>query len=283
VFIPLARRNAQPSRPLGSGLWLLVASGLPNGCTLAQNYTDPNGPRYAAEYAATSADPASLPRAKVVTFNIQFSKEYERAAAELLAENELNGVDILLLQEMDERSTDYIARALGHNYVYYPGSVQHGRDFGNAVLSRWPLVADEKLILPHASPADGRIRIAVSATVQTPLGEVQAYSVHLETPWLGPRARMDQAEAVLAHARVWPWPTVIAGDFNTGDPGALDAMVSLYGAERFAWASQSAERGALNTLDLAFAKGFDVLASGALETAASDHEPVWISVRLSEP
>jgi endonuclease/exonuclease/phosphatase family metal-dependent hydrolase len=184
---------------------------------------------------------------------------------------------------MDETAVDYIAQALARNYVFYPGSVQHGRDFGVAVLSRWPLVADEKIILPHTSPADGRIRIAVSATLRTPLGEVQAYSVHLETPWLGPRARMDQAEAVLAHARTWPWPTVIAGDFNTGDPGALGAMVSLYGGERFAFASESAKRGALNTLDLAFAKGFEVMGSGAVATAASDHQPVWVDLELREP
>lgn len=249
------------------------------GCALAKNYTDADGPRYAADYAADPLEPALLPRAKLVTFNIQFSKKYERAAIELASAATLAGADILLLQEMDAAGTDYIARALGQNYVYYPGSVQHGRDFGNAVLSRWPLRDDEKIILPHANPTDGRIRIAVAATVQTPLGDVRAYSVHLETPWLGPRARLEQAEAVLLHARTWDGAIVIAGDFNTGDPGALDSTVDLYEANDFVWGSRGAGD-SLGTLDLTFIRGFAALESGAASTMASDHRPVWVNVEL---
>lgn len=260
-------------------VWIAVVLCL--GCGLAHNYTDPEGPRYSGEYAGDPLAPSSLPRAKLVTFNIQFSREPEQAARELSTSTELAGADILLLQEMDARGTDFIAQALGQNYVYYPGSVQHGRDFGNAVLSRWPLVADEKLILPHQSPTDGRQRIAVTATVRTPLGDVQAYSVHTETPWLGPRGRLDQAEAVLEHACDSGLPTVIAGDFNTGDPGALDSTVEMYAAQGFEWASQGAD-GSLFTLDVTFVKGLAALRSGDEATAASDHRPQWVDVELTD-
>lgn len=258
-----------------------VAVMLCAGCELARNYTDADGPRYAGQYAPDPLALSVLPRAKLVTFNIQFSREPEQAALELSRSEALAGADILLLQEMDAPGTDHIAETLGQNYVYYPGSVQKGRDFGNAVLSRGPLVADEKVILPHKNPTDGRQRIAVTATVRTPLGDVQAYSVHTETPWLGPRARLEQAEAVLQHAQGSGLPTVIAGDFNTGDPGALDTTVQMYASEGFAWASQEADA-SLFTLDLTFVRGFAALRSGDEATAASDHRPQWVDVEIED-
>lgn len=249
------------------------------GCELAENYPDPEGPRYAGQYASDPTAAWLLPRAKLVTFNIRFSREHERAAQELLSSPALRGADILLLQEMDAEGTEHIAAALALDYVYYPGSVQHGRDFGNAVLSRWPIVDDAKLILPHKSPADGRLRIAVCARLQTPFGDVRAYSIHTETPWLGPRARLDQARAVLEDARTSDLPTIIAGDFNTGDPGALDETIGLHASEGFVWASREAGD-SLGTLDSTFVRHWAPLGSGTARTQASDHRPLWVDVEL---
>lgn len=249
------------------------------GCELAENYTDPSGPRYAGQYAKDPAAPSNLPRVDVLSFNIQFSKEYERAAEEIAESVALSSADVILLQEMDAVGAEYVAEALGHDFVYYPGSVQHGRDFGNAVLSRWPIVADEKILLPHANPTDGRLRIAVCATLRTPLGDLRAYSVHMETPWLGPRARLEQAEAVLVHARRSELPSIIAGDFNTGDPGALEATVALYESEGFVWASRGAGD-SLGTLDLTFVRDLAPLQSGTVSTRASDHRPLWANVEI---
>jgi endonuclease/exonuclease/phosphatase family metal-dependent hydrolase len=261
--------------------WLSLSSGLclGSGCELAHNYTDPSGPRYAGWYAEEPATLRDLPRLNVVSFNVQFSKEYARAAAELASSAELADADIILLQEMDVTGTTYIAKALGYDFVYYPGSVQHGRDFGNAVLSRWPIVADEKILLPHANPTDGRVRIAVCATLHTPMGDLRAYSVHLETPWLGPRARMDQAQSVLVHARGSELATIIGGDFNTGDPGALGTTVDVFERAGFLWASREAGDG-LGTLDLTFVRDLGTLGSGTVSTRASDHRPLWADVEI---
>jgi endonuclease/exonuclease/phosphatase family metal-dependent hydrolase len=158
----------------------------------------------------------------LASFNIEFADEVELAIQEIGQSPELNAAAVVLLQEMDADGTDAVARELGYNYVYYPGSVNHGQDFGNAVLSRWPIVADEKLILPHRNPTNGRIRIAVSATLDTPSGSVVAFSVHTETPWLGPRARLDQARAIVADAEQFTEPVVIGGDFNTLEGRSVD-------------------------------------------------------------
>lgn len=260
-------------------LYCCAAIAALSGCSLAHNYTDPAGPRYEGAFARDPLAASRLPVLEAVTFNIQFGKEHELAVMDVKSTPALAGADVLLLQEMDAEGTEAIAKALGLDYVYYPGSVQHGRDFGNAVLSRWPIVADEKIVLPHQSPADGRIRIAVCAVLRTPMGDILAYSVHNETPWLGPRARLEQAEAVLRHARSSQLSTIIAGDFNTGDPGALDATVNLYGEQGFVWASRAAGDG-LGTLDLTFVRQLRPLASGSVATAASDHEPLWVEAEL---
>lgn len=45
--------------------------------------------------------------------------------------------------------------ALGMSWVYYPAIFRHrsDKDFGNAVLSRWPIIADKKIVLPHGMGA----------------------------------------------------------------------------------------------------------------------------------
>lgn len=157
--------------------------------------------------------------------------------------------------------------------------MQRDRDFGNAVLTRWPIIDDEKIILPHKNPVDGRQRIAVRAVIDTPVGILEAFSVHNETPWLGPRARLEQAQAVLQVAREAAGWAVIAGDFNTGDPGSLSATIELYAQEGFVWVSHHGGD-ELGTLDNTFARQSASLASGSIATNASDHEPQWVRLEL---
>jgi endonuclease/exonuclease/phosphatase family metal-dependent hydrolase len=185
---------------------------------------------------------------------------------------------------MDWPGARRVAEALALDVVYYPGSVHHDKDFGNAVLSRWPIVADEKLILPHRNPTNGRIRIAVNASVDTPFARVTAYSVHGDTPWLGPAARIDQAEAIAADAARFDWPVVVGGDFNTSDPGSLEGTVEVFTARDFTWATARLPPTAqsplgASSIDHLFTKGFSVSAAGTAPTDASDHQPIWVELQ----
>lgn len=280
ILRDLARRIGVPLLRSLALLLLLSCA----GCSLAENYTDPNGPRYSGEYAPTGGAMSELPKLEVVTFNIKFGDEYEQAAEELATNTKLAAADIVFLQEMDAPRTDAVAKRLELNYVYYPGSVhENGRDFGNAVLSRWPIVADKKLILPHKCPMDGRIRIAVEATVSSPFGDIRAYSVHTETPWLGPKARLEQAGAILNDAQANDGVTVIGGDFNTSDPGALDQTVKLFEGGGFTWASAgSGATAGSRTLDSVYVRQLSALGAGAFDTQASDHRPEWALVQFAD-
>ena len=196
---------------------VLLAALLALGCR-GFNYTSPSGPRYASEPlapASSTVAPDSVDSIRVVTFNVKFARHIDQAITLLRSTAALQNADIITLQEMDEAGTSRIAAALTMSYVYYPASVEHGRDFGNAILSRWPIVADEKIVLPHLARFVGTQRIATAATVTVRGVSLRVYSVHLATRLeIGPGSRRDQVHAVLADAVAYP-RVVIGGDMNS--------------------------------------------------------------------
>jgi endonuclease/exonuclease/phosphatase family metal-dependent hydrolase len=150
---------------------VLIGQVLAAGCRSGLNYPNPLGPRYAGAVSPVPAapphpDPAVI---RVVTFNIAYGRHIERAIELLQAPlpQPLRSADIISLQEMDAASTARIAGVLGMSYVYYPAIVhpKTGRDFGNAILSRWPIVADAKIVLPHLARFRHTERIATAATI----------------------------------------------------------------------------------------------------------------------
>jgi endonuclease/exonuclease/phosphatase family metal-dependent hydrolase len=136
----------------------------------------------------------------------------------LRATGPLRDPDVLALQEMDAPGTERIARALGMNAVYFPSGVhpKHGRDFGCAVLSPWPLEEPRKLVLPHGARVTGLRRSAASAVVARGAQRIRVYSLHLPSPLaISGGSRREQLRLLAADAAAHPGPVVIAGDFNS--------------------------------------------------------------------
>jgi endonuclease/exonuclease/phosphatase family metal-dependent hydrolase len=189
----------------------------------------------------------------------------------------LRDADVVMLQEMNDEATRRVAAALGHGYVYYP-AIHHGRtrrDFGNAVLSRWPIVEDAKLVLPHVSRYAGTHRTATAATIRVGDALVRVYSAHLGTlADLGAARRRDQLRTILADAERYPH-VVLGGDMNDGAVGRVARAMG------YAWPTERGPRTAtLGRLDHIFLKGLavpDSAAAGAVldVRGASDHRPVW--------
>jgi endonuclease/exonuclease/phosphatase family metal-dependent hydrolase len=213
----------------------------------------------------------------VVSFNVENSQEVDSALKVLTTEPDLRGADIVLLQEVDENGARRMASALTMGFVYYPAILRKatGLNFGNAVLSRWPLKDDEKLILPHRAIFGRTQRIATSVTVQVGSTPIRVYSVHLATPVnLALRDRQDQIRAVLRDAARYPH-VIIGGDLNSGSLGSL-------AEERgFAWPTRKGPRTVFfGRWDHIFFKGLlppDPGGSGTVldNRGASDHLPVW--------
>lgn len=254
---------------------LLLVALLAAGCATARNYPDRSGPRYAGTFATRVEDDGAL---RVVTFNVKYAREAAAAAHLLRTDPRLAGADVVALQEMDEAATDLIARALGMNYVYYPASVHPvaGKNFGNAILSPWPLEDDVKIVLPHRGRIRRGMRIAVGATLRIPGRQpVRAYSVHLETPVsISGRGRRDQARAILADAEAHP-RVIVAGDFNSR------SILELFAARGYRWPTRRVGPTISRfSWDHVAVKGLrlrDCASVGALANAraVSDHRPVF--------
>jgi len=270
--LPLSRRAVHAA--------LLIVAAHLTACPVAKlNYTDPAGPRYAGGAPSGAADSDTL---KIVAFNIKFAEHVDRAIALIRGSAALRDPDVLLLQEMDEDGARRIADALGLEYVYYPSTLHPvtGRDFGNAILTRFPIGDDRKIVLPHLARPNRTLRTAVGATIQVGPRHVRIYSVHLATMLdNGPQARREQLAAVLADAEAYPL-VVLGGDFNSG------SVPRIALSRGFDWPTYRLGRTrAFWDMDHVLLKGLGVpleSATGIVRDVhgASDHKPVWVRVVL---
>ena len=131
--------------------WLAVGAliGLA-GCADARNYPDPSGPRYAGGVATPSPDPI----VKVVSFNIRYARRID-LALEVFQKDGLQGRrprgppgDGRSGRRGDGPRPRLPIRLLPGS-AFHPGG---GKDFGNAVLSRWPIVGDHKILAAPRKP-----------------------------------------------------------------------------------------------------------------------------------
>lgn len=251
------------------------------------NFVDEAGPRFMGNHAP---DPAAFEGTfKVVSWNIRYGEAIDAATQDLRSVTALQDADVLLLQEMDEQGVDDIASALGYNYVYYPASIHNkiDRPFGNAVLSKWPIVRSVKIVLPHASPHRNQRRIAAGATLIIGDARIVAYSVHTEmpilpNPWRGQQLAHMVEEIALGHTE----RVVIGGDFNTftrRSARALEARFEERGLQPVVEDPQpsTAIAGVGFRPDHIFVGGLAPLQSGVYRgSTASDHFPIWTVVEL---
>jgi endonuclease/exonuclease/phosphatase family metal-dependent hydrolase len=245
----------------------------------ARNYLEAAGPRYTGRFSrGRTTNSLGL-----VTFNLQFAREVDRAIALFKSDRRLGEADVVALQEMDAPGVERLAQALGYDYVYYPSAFhpRGGKDFGNGIMVRGRILSDHKVLLPYPSRSRGLQRIAVAADVEVGQQRLRVYSVHLETPAeIWPWQRREQVAAVLADAASAGEgvPVVIAGDFNDRD--IVGPMLEGAG---FAWLSREARRtvGPF-AWDHVFTRGLmpEDARSGVVRDnqRASDHRPVWAEI-----
>jgi len=252
-----------------------------SGCAAAHNYLDPAGPRH----GATALRPALSDdgQLRIVSFNVKYAERIDRAVRLLRTDDALAAPDVVLLQEMDEPGTRAIADSLRMHWIYYPASVAHHHDFGNAILSCWPLENDTKVLLPHKARIQGNQRIAVSSTVRIEGRAFRIYSVHLATPLgNGPTARRQQLATVLDDAARFP-DVIIGGDFNS------ETVPEIALARGYSWPTRHlSHTDKFWTVDHILLKGdlsADSTSVGVVRNnlKASDHRPVWVAVRLTPP
>ncbi|MBB5664235.1 endonuclease/exonuclease/phosphatase family protein [Rhizobium leguminosarum] len=191
------------------------------------------------------------------SYNIQYGFGLDgRYDLERIARS-LEGADIIALQEVTrgfwrnsfaDMVADLAAFFPDHFWVYGPACDMHVEaagserqpvrgmrfQFGNMVLSRWPILSTRTLLLPR-SRTIGKInpqRGATEAVIATPGGAIRVYSLHLDH--VSPDERIRQLQFLNAHINAFvqeggsmtggrefdlpepPLPEnyVIMGDFN---------------------------------------------------------------------
>lgn len=205
--------------------------------------------------------------------------------------------DVLLLQEVGEgtkrsrgdRQVDVLGDMLGMRYrVYFPNvRLRNGGQYGNAVLSRHPIVdaRNVDVTIPPTKPRSvlqARLRVRHGGHPRT----VVVYSIHLGL--LGfLRARqlrrfLEADEFAMQHPRA---PSILAGDFNDAR-GRLAALLRPAGFRDAPRAFRTFPAVApIRALDRFYVRG-DVGVSAVTRIDhpaarwASDHRPVAAEVRL---
>ena len=224
-----------------------------------------------------------------MSWNIQYGEDLELALAEIRAAPELARADILLLQEMNTGGVKMLADSLGLHHVYSPAAVHphHQELFGNAVLSRWPIVGHEVAVLPHATPVSGHRRLALAARLDLGRGRLlTAISVHTATVISEHDERMDQAAVAMDSLASDDGPVIVAGDFNTVtdyDVSQLRRLGRKHGYRhlRLPPGPTITNRykrfpGSIPVLDHIFYRDLTAGSRGVMRAArASDHFPVW--------
>ena len=101
-------------------------------------------------------------------------------------------------------------------------------DFGNAVAVRWPITEREELHLPDGG--DGEKRVALSVTMDTPVGPISFTTTHLNWRLHHGAVRERQVVAlcdlVLRRRPRGGFPPVLVGDFNAEPESAEIRYVS---------------------------------------------------------
>ena len=162
---------------------------------------------------------------RVLTWNLwwRFGPWEERQPA-ILATLRSADADLVCLQEVwatedgDDQAAA-LASGLGFHHCRSRAPFWKGVSFGNALLSRWPILSSETVALPGAGGAPSP-RTALLATVDAPGGPVTVVVTHLEYRFDLNELRAAQLAAIcdlvdgVRPAPESSFPVIVAGDLN---------------------------------------------------------------------
>ncbi|MEE8601936.1 endonuclease/exonuclease/phosphatase family protein [Euzebya tangerina] len=169
---------------------------------------------------------------RVLTWNVwwRFGPWEERQSAILKTLADVDA-DVCLLQEVwataEQNQAAYLADQLGLQWAWSASPLggdgsgrigQDGTDIGLAVLSRWPIVKTEELLLSPTPDVDHRTRTVLHALIDAPDGALPVFTTHLASaPWASAERCAHVRELmpfVVARSQGHQRRPLLAGDFN---------------------------------------------------------------------
>lgn len=190
----------------------------------------------AADVPAPSTRPAF--RVRVMTFNVHHGAgsdgkfDLERIAR-IVGDTR---PDVVALQEVDVKTrrvgvdmAEHLARLTGMQARFGKAMPYQGGEYGQLILSRWPILEFETLKLPGPSAGSAEPRIAVIATFAAAEGRPAFRVVGTHLHHLGEGPRLKQAEAIAARLLMDgpdALPTVLLGDLNAASGSSVVKLLS---------------------------------------------------------
>lgn len=249
--------------------------------------------------AAPTPGTGTAPAARVVvaTWNIHHARGLDGRVdvARIAAVLRDTGADLIALQEVDvgvQRSDRVdipaeLARHLGMHAAFGKNIDHQGGDYGNAILSRWPIAASDNH--HYAMLRAGEQRGLLRAEVRHPHGPIVLLATHVDY-------RPDDSERIANVAEIrrhaardaGPCAVVLCGDFNDLPGSRVHAAL----CEDFvdAWQAAGAGDGAtfpaagptkrIDWVLVHRAHALRVLAARVPPGDASDHLPLVVELEL---
>jgi len=175
--------------------------------------------------AAVAQSPATAPlRVRVLTYNIHHAEgvdkvlDLERIARVIRSAEP----DLVALQEVDRKATRTksidqpaeLSRLTGLAVVFGPNIPLQGGDYGNAVLSRWPVSRSENHRLPNVDAGEQRGVLEVHVTPPGFAESIVLWATHFDHRGNDAERRASAAAIEALVAGRPAMPALLAGDLN---------------------------------------------------------------------
>ena len=220
------------------------------------------------------------PFMRFMTWNIHggIGPDKRHDLARVLALIQRVNPDVLALQEVDSRRGSagehplaLFRRVLGHHGISAAAIILADGDYGQALLSRWPLANP----MVHDISITGREpRRAITGTIQSPAGDVFVVATHLGLKFSERRRQCSQLVSLFERSSR---TTVVLGDFNDWMwPGSVQNVLALHLPGRTRHRTFPAAMPALK-LDRIYCRPAKALVRSWVDFSArsvSDHLPV---------
>jgi len=196
---------------------------------------------------------------RVLSLNLWNENHWFERRDEVVAWMELLEPDVVGLQEVVQSDAldqaDWLAERTGMYVAFGGSSKPDGSQFGNAILSRFPITASDQLELTLVGH-DIEPRFALRCVLDAPGGPINVYTTHLSHLFNHGFIREAQVVQLADWIDTHPpaaFPTIVTGDFNAQPDSAeirfMKGLQSLAGRSFHLFDAYEVAGGAAPTWD----------------------------------